>query len=631
VPRPPIVLFPLLAASIALALGAGCGSELGGRDTAPHDDADLVIPPDAEVEPDLGPDTPDPDVAEVADVLDVADLADLADGDATEDADLSSDDGDVPMDDVDPDAAPVDPCVALADDAPCDDHNACTLGDRCYGGRCLPTEALRCEDGNVCTDDTCDPASGCAFRSNLASCDDGDPCTTADRCAAGICRPGGATCDDRNPCTRDLCGAGGACQNLPDDTLPCEDGSACTAGDFCAGGVCLGGLVDGCGQGDACASVGCAADGLTCKVVLLDGMGCDDGNACTSGDRCSGGLCRSGGALRCPWDSECAAYHCDTTVGCILDTSYPSGKVCSDDDVCTTGETCDGQGGCIPAEPAACDDDNPCTSDSCDGIWGCQHLWTAGDCDDDNVCTTDDACVSGQCRGADLDCDDQNACTADSCDPRLGCQHTPIGCDDGNPCTSDACIAGLGCRHVPNDLAACSDGLACTIGDRCAGGVCVGTSTCGDGDPCTIDRCDAEEGCTNLPLSPCPVGALSVSAIGASVAGSPVGPGVGQWIAIRNDGTHAFDLDGYFIRSEACDCLAPIDESVIVQPGGLVYGLRASSPPPAVIAPGGPASAGAFDFEFGVAGDGFRIEPAGDRVELIGPGGEVVSGFAFEP
>jgi len=604
-------------ASIALLgpFAASCGSELSGPDLGGPDqvddldtltptdldDLDTLAPPDADLAPDATQD----------DLVDVAPDADLAD--TPTDADAP--DPDAP-DTIDPDAVAVDPCRDAPDDTPCDDRNLCTLGDRCTGGRCLPTGALRCDDGNVCTDDTCDPASGCVARANLSSCDDGDPCTTADRCAAGVCRPGAATCDDRNPCTRDYC-SGGVCQNVADDALPCEDGSACTAGDFCAGGVCMGGLVDGCGQGDACASVGCAPDGLTCKVVLLDGVGCDDGNACTSGDRCSGGLCRSGGALRCPWDSECAASHCDIQLGCVLD-------------VCTTGEKCDGLGGCIPAEPAPCDDGNPCTSDSCDGIWGCQHLWTAGACDDDDVCTTDDACVSGQCRGADLDCDDQNECTADSCDPRLGCQHTPLGCDDQNPCTDDACIVGLGCRHAPNDLAACSDGRACTVNDHCSGGACVGASTCGDNDPCTIDRCDPEEGCANLPWTPCPVGSLSVSAVGAVVVGA-AGPGVGQWVAIANDGPEPFDLDGYFVRSEACDCLAAIDETVIVQPGRVVYGLRASTPPPAVIAPGGPTSAGAFDFEFGVAGDGFRIEPAGDRVELVGPGGEVVFGFVVDP
>ncbi|MFQ5461501.1 MAG: hypothetical protein ACE5E5_02630, partial [Phycisphaerae bacterium] len=45
-----------------------------------------------------------------------------------------------------------------------------------------------CDDGNVCTDDTCDPATGCVNTNNVAACDDGNACTTTDVCdGAGVC------------------------------------------------------------------------------------------------------------------------------------------------------------------------------------------------------------------------------------------------------------------------------------------------------------------------------------------------------------------------------------------------------------------------------------------------------------
>ena len=34
-----------------------------------------------------------------------------------------------------------------------------------------------CNDGNVCTDDACDPVTGCSYTPNTAACDDGNACT----------------------------------------------------------------------------------------------------------------------------------------------------------------------------------------------------------------------------------------------------------------------------------------------------------------------------------------------------------------------------------------------------------------------------------------------------------------------
>ena len=588
---------------------AACGSELSGEpnaaDVAPEVEVDVA----PEVEPEVEPDGLE-DVVPEADVAPETDLAVEVDT-APEVADE--------VDEVTPDVAPS-ACADLADGEPCDDGDACTTGERCVAGVCLPTAPLDCDDDNVCSDDTCSPEVGCVHLANLATCDDGDPCTTGDRCSVGICRPGGATCDDDNPCTRDSCAPDGRCSNVADDDLLCEDASACTAGDFCRGGVCISGLGDGCAESDPCVAVACGDDGLTCELEMLNGIGCDDGDACTTNDTCQGGLCRAGPAIECPWDTECAAFRCERTTGCVLDTTYQEGKACSDDDRCTLGEKCDGGGVCAPLEPAPCDDNNPCTTDSCDANWGCEYSWVQGPCDDKSACTLNDACEFGQCRGAAVPCDDQDACTTDSCDPLLGCQRLPTICDDGNACTIDSCDRASGCRFTPRS-GACDDGLVCTLADSCVAGVCrPGPVACDDDDPCTADVCDAEEGCLNVPIAPCPVGALTVSAVGVNASAS----GLGQWVAITNASAASFDLDGYAIRGEACDCEVVIDESVIAT--GTIYGLRASSPAPSAgeIAPGGPTTSSAFDFELGVPGDGFFIDRTGDRIELVGPAGELV-------
>ena len=41
-----------------------------------------------------------------------------------------------------------------------------------------------------CTDDVCDPATGCQHAANTSPCSDGTECTLVDRCDGGQCQPG---------------------------------------------------------------------------------------------------------------------------------------------------------------------------------------------------------------------------------------------------------------------------------------------------------------------------------------------------------------------------------------------------------------------------------------------------------
>lgn len=53
-----------------------------------------------------------------------------------------------------------------------------------------------CEDGNVCTQDSCNPATAaCVFTNSASPCDDGNSCTVGDQCGGGVCQSGlGGTC-----------------------------------------------------------------------------------------------------------------------------------------------------------------------------------------------------------------------------------------------------------------------------------------------------------------------------------------------------------------------------------------------------------------------------------------------------
>jgi len=137
-------------------------------------------------------------------------------------------------------------CVNANNAVSCDDGDACTTSDTCSAGACLGGAAPDCDDVNGCTDDSCDSASGCVSVDNAASCNDGDACTTSDSCVAGACLGGAAPdCDDTNGCTDDSCNPATGCVNA-NNAIGCDDGDACTTSDTCSAGACLGGAAPDC-------------------------------------------------------------------------------------------------------------------------------------------------------------------------------------------------------------------------------------------------------------------------------------------------------------------------------------------------------------------------------------------------
>ncbi|HUU02450.1 MAG TPA: trypsin-like serine protease [Myxococcota bacterium] len=138
----------------------------------------------------------------------------------------------------------------IADGTACDNHDVCDGDDQCHEGRCDPAGAsLDCDDGNVCTEDSCNSVSGCLHENvdDDTSCVDDDLCNGDEICTAGVCRPGTALdCDDQNSCTEDSCDSGSGCMN---DVL--EEGTSCGAGRNCQDGLCLPGK-----GGSGCATAG---------------------------------------------------------------------------------------------------------------------------------------------------------------------------------------------------------------------------------------------------------------------------------------------------------------------------------------------------------------------------------------
>lgn len=311
----------------------------------------------------------------------------------------------------------------LPDDSlACDDGDGCTTGDHCANGTCVPGLAPDCDDGNPCTADSCrdglcrhDPRDG-------ETCDDGSLCTEGDRCMSDTCVGGPVACRDDNPCTEDRCDPAFGCLFDPNNA-PCDDGNLCTVGDQCRQGGCVPGDQDlACDDDNPCTDDGCVPS-RGC-VFVPNAAPCDDGDPCTLGDRCRAGACNAGTeALECDDGNLCTDDACQPGVGCVF---VPNGDPCDDGNACTVGDVCS-LGSCQPGvTPLSCDDGDPCSDDFCLPESGCGHAWNQAPCDDGNVCTGGDTCDGeGRCVGTpivDL-CDDGLQCTKDTCHPVNGCQH----------------------------------------------------------------------------------------------------------------------------------------------------------------------------------------------------------------
>ena len=402
----------------------------------------------------------------------------------------------------------------------CSDGNACTWPDVCAQGECIAGDGVDCDDANPCTADSCNPGKGCVHTPTGGGCDDGNVCTVGDHCEGGLCVPSKALdCDDADVCSNDSCAPATGCLH-EFNTAPCSDGDLCTVNDSCLAGACLGGKSLSCDDGNQCTSDSC---NQLVGCVYTDNAGaCDDLDPCTEEDACSGGVCVGTAPKDCDDGNPCTDDVCTPMAGCSHNNNQ---NPCNDNNICTVNDQC-AKGQCVPGPAANCSDGNGCTDDGCDPDIGCTHEANDAACDDDNPCTLDESCVGGKCKaGATLDCSDNNYCTDDICDPAEGCEHTfntlpctdgdacTLGdtcdmggcvgtadkvCNDFNVCTDDNCDPQEGCQFGANQEA-CTDGNACTDGDQCGDGWCHPgvVLDCTDDNPCTDDLCNLQAGCVH--------------------------------------------------------------------------------------------------------------------------------------
>lgn len=130
--------------------------------------------------------------------------------------------------------------VGCSSSAECDDGLFCNGVESCVDDVCVPGTPVGCDDGVGCTQDSCDEATdACVSVPNHAVCDDFFLCNGAEVCDPTLgCQAGEPlVCDDGNECTNDSCNDFFGCL-FEDNTEPCaDDGDQCTD-DVCGGGVC---------------------------------------------------------------------------------------------------------------------------------------------------------------------------------------------------------------------------------------------------------------------------------------------------------------------------------------------------------------------------------------------------------
>ncbi|MBI3178454.1 MAG: hypothetical protein HYZ27_02260 [Deltaproteobacteria bacterium] len=203
-------------------------------------------------------------------------------------------------------------CVAQVQPTglPCDaDKSVCTTDDGCKSGQCAPGKLLACDDKNPCTLDTCDDAAGCQYTPTSGACDvDGDACTQNDACKSGKCEAGvKKVCEDGEVCTADSCNKVTAQCEFKPLSQGCTDGSECTIGDACGTDpktgkhTCLAGNGPNCDDGNPCTldtceiAAGCKnIKDATIKVPCYSGAPKTDGvGICKAGTQ----ACDANGVL----------------------------------------------------------------------------------------------------------------------------------------------------------------------------------------------------------------------------------------------------------------------------------------------------------------------------------------------
>lgn len=310
-----------------------------------------------------------------------------------------------------------------------------------------------CDDGNVCTEDVCNPAIGCVHTPVSGSCDDGVLCNGADSCGDGTC----SVHDGVDPCP-----GSSYCDAASDECMGCESDSDCPG--------------DTVGDWDACSFPStdvCVQTGTRSRVVRS--YTCSASGTCEATDRTETEPCmRSTDGIMCrattigTWS---ACSYADATCGetgtrTRVDTAY----------VCGAG-TCQARN-INMTDMAGCarDTDGTSCGSPTAGPWSLCGSYEST-CDEtgiQNRTVTQPVCASGACTGSVVTPESQ-ACTRDT--DGTSCGGMTATCTDWGPCVPPP--SGSECSGTGTQTRVCS-------GSMCTDGSCSPPGSMLESRMCTI-------------------------------------------------------------------------------------------------------------------------------------------------
>jgi hypothetical protein len=401
-------------------------------------------------------------------------------------------------------------CIDVPDDEAC-------AGGTCQGGTCVPDGlplGSPCVDGSECDSEICQ---------NDVCCDTfcfGDCVACSEAAGAeqdGTCGPtAGLSCVNNFNCAEvDICSDQGLCLADPaEEICPITE---CLENNFCGKGTCFETPVD---DGTLCSNGGTCQGGICIPPDPLE-----NGETCTNGIQCLSGEC---------WDEVC----CDTACfgqcqACAIATGADEDGTCApvnDGDSCGKGGTClDGECANLLPDGESCEDGAECNSGNCvDDV--CCDTTCSGLCvacsesaggQEDGVCVElEDGAACGQggtCEAGECDtllpngeaCEQEDECESDYCVDDVCCNTPCAGectaCDgaqpgtcqpveDGTACEGGTCGDGLCVLDSPKEL-----GEPCEAAEECGSGQCVDSVCCdsacdGECDACSTAQGAAEDG-----------------------------------------------------------------------------------------------------------------------------------------
>ncbi len=235
--------------------------------------------------------------------------------------------------------------VPAAAGTSCSDGDVCNGDETCNGsGACVSGSAPTIDDDNPCTADSCDPSTGVhhAPVASGTSCSDGNACNGDEACnSSGACIAGTPpVVDDGNPCTADSCDPATGVQHVAVAAgTACSDGDACNGIETCdGGGTCAAGVPPTVDDGNPCTADSCDPASGVIHTPVAAGTSCADADHCNGEETCDGsGTCDAGAPSTIDDGNPCTADSCDPATG-VVHTPLPAGSSCSDGNACNGDE-----------------------------------------------------------------------------------------------------------------------------------------------------------------------------------------------------------------------------------------------------------------------------------------------------